>query len=593
LTPATHRIAVRAIDQAGNVSGSTSFQWLVDTAPPEITITGTPPASTTTTDATFTFTGRDDRTWTPDVRFECALDDSAPTPCASPHTVVGVHPGSHTLGVSAVDQAGNRSPAAAVAWHIELVVTSALPAAAAAGHAYEHRFTTNAPADAPTTTWSLTAGVLPWGVRLTDGALLGTPQQAGTFGPITVVGTSALGTVSQTFSLEVAATDSIIGTVTDAHTGLAAPGVKVRAYNADGTVVARADTGADGAYHLGYLRPGTYRVEFVDLNGRYTAELWTGATTLDDAQPITVADATVQRADARLTPLPRILGRVTDAISGAALPDVWVSLIDRSGATVSFRVTDAAGQYDFPNLTAGSYRLRFATLAGTHVAEHWVDAATLAEATPIALAEHGWFTADAALVRAGAISGVVTDSQHGRPIGGVRVALLDAHHAGVALTVTDAAGYYTFSSVVPGRYTMSFGDSTGAYFTEYWNDAQALAGATMVSVVGGGTVTASAALDPVTTIAGRVTSGRDGSGIAGATVTLYDGAGRAVLLTRADASGSFSFARLRPGSYRLKASDPTLAHLVTFWLDATTLEAATPLVAAGGRIDASVRLQPT
>lgn len=76
-----------------------------DTTPPETTITGAPPASTASTDATFQFTSSESGS-----TFACSLDGAPAEPCTSPRTYTGLSVGSHTFTVSATDAAGNVDP---------------------------------------------------------------------------------------------------------------------------------------------------------------------------------------------------------------------------------------------------------------------------------------------------------------------------------------------------------------------------------------------------------------------------------------------------------------------------------------------------
>ncbi len=84
-----------------------------DATPPETTLTGTPPASTEETSATFTFTANEPAT------FRCSLDGSPATPCASPASYTDLAPGTHTFRVEAIDVAGNVDPTPATdSWEI-------------------------------------------------------------------------------------------------------------------------------------------------------------------------------------------------------------------------------------------------------------------------------------------------------------------------------------------------------------------------------------------------------------------------------------------------------------------------------------------
>ncbi len=69
LSDGSHTFQVRARDAAGNADPSpASYTWTIDTTPPDTTITGKPDATTSSTSATFTFSGVDADS------FECKLD---------------------------------------------------------------------------------------------------------------------------------------------------------------------------------------------------------------------------------------------------------------------------------------------------------------------------------------------------------------------------------------------------------------------------------------------------------------------------------------------------------------------------------------
>ena len=79
------------------------------TTPPDTTITSNPPASTTSTTATFSFTSDD-----PTATFGCMLDNSYYALCTSPKTYSGLSVGSHNVSIRATNTAGNTDPSPAV-----------------------------------------------------------------------------------------------------------------------------------------------------------------------------------------------------------------------------------------------------------------------------------------------------------------------------------------------------------------------------------------------------------------------------------------------------------------------------------------------
>ena len=94
----------------GEVSSLSPFAVAAeeDATAPETTIDSGPEASTASTGATFTFSSDEDGS-----TYECSLNGSNFTACASPKEYEGLGLGDHELRVRAIDQAGNRdeSPA--------------------------------------------------------------------------------------------------------------------------------------------------------------------------------------------------------------------------------------------------------------------------------------------------------------------------------------------------------------------------------------------------------------------------------------------------------------------------------------------------
>jgi Right handed beta helix region/Bacterial TSP3 repeat len=86
-----------------------------DTTPPSTTIGSGPSGATTATSASFTFSSSEAGS-----SFQCQLDGSAWTSCASPKAYSGLAAGAHTFSVRATDEAANTDPTpASRAWTIE------------------------------------------------------------------------------------------------------------------------------------------------------------------------------------------------------------------------------------------------------------------------------------------------------------------------------------------------------------------------------------------------------------------------------------------------------------------------------------------
>lgn len=109
-----HRIEIRARDAAGNVDVSpVVFDVVIDRVPPDTLISSGPPATTSSSTATFTFTAEANAT------FDVSLDGAPFAFAPSPFSVSGLLPGPHTLQARARDGAGNEDPSpAAYSWTV-------------------------------------------------------------------------------------------------------------------------------------------------------------------------------------------------------------------------------------------------------------------------------------------------------------------------------------------------------------------------------------------------------------------------------------------------------------------------------------------
>ena len=110
LSPGNHTVAARAKDEAGNVDRTPARRrWrVVDTNPPETTITDHPRVNSNNSSPTFSF-----RSSEAGSTFECRLDSGSWRSCASPRTYNSLANGQHVFRVRARDSAGNldRTPA--------------------------------------------------------------------------------------------------------------------------------------------------------------------------------------------------------------------------------------------------------------------------------------------------------------------------------------------------------------------------------------------------------------------------------------------------------------------------------------------------
>jgi hypothetical protein len=103
-TDGPHTFSVRATDLAGNPDDTPAeHPWLIDTRPPETTITAAPPVNDNSVMVGFAFAADEAAT------FECAVDPAGFGPCSltGGHEIFGLTDGTRTFRVRATDSAGN------------------------------------------------------------------------------------------------------------------------------------------------------------------------------------------------------------------------------------------------------------------------------------------------------------------------------------------------------------------------------------------------------------------------------------------------------------------------------------------------------
>jgi hypothetical protein len=181
-----------------------------------------------------------------------------------------------------------------------------------------------------------------------------------------------------------------------------------------------------------------------------------------------------------------VSGRVIDAATGGGLAGVQVVIFDASDNPIDTLVTASDGSYASGVLPAGIYRIE-ATLNG-FVTTSLFDAnlagggATTVATIPLAPDNRG----------SGSLGGVVRDATTNLPIAGASVELRAGVNAqaGAPLvgTISDSLGFYAFSTVPPGTYTISAaagGYVTGLRTSVALSGGQAFSEDVVLSPVGG------------------------------------------------------------------------------------------------------------
>ena len=295
--------------------------------------------------------------------------------------------------------------------------------------------------------------------------------------------------------------------VADSDPGLS--GVTLELFDANNHLVGTTSTDANGYYAFQNLMPGTYQVHEVAPTGYFAGQDQVGSlggtlSSWNDITAIPLAGIDGHDYNFSVTPPNSLSGYVkvettSDWWSNPADPPlagVTIELFDSSNNLVATTVTNTNGYYAFANLYPDTYTVREIQPAGYSLGDNHVGSQGGVAADPnniitIGLSGgasgtdydfgvaspgsiSGYVFQDGPPISVGEVNGVptttITAANSGRtgirnasdpPIAGVTMILADAN--GIPLfnaqgapitTVTDADGFYTFSGVAPGQYTV-------------------------------------------------------------------------------------------------------------------------------------------
>ncbi len=377
------------------------------------------------------------------------------------------------------------------------------------------------------------------------------------------------------------------------------PGVVVELLDSTNSVVATDTTDATGTYGFTGLAPGDFSIRVVGTGLVFTAQDSGGDDAVDsDVDGLGASGSiTLISGDANSSVdagiIPSSIGdRVFVDLDGdgqaepgdPGLAGVTVELLDDVGSIVATTTSAADGSYLFENLLPGDYRVRFTAPAGYEfTAQDAVgdavdsDADAFGLTAPISLAGGTDIsTIDAGLYQRATLGDFVWDDldgdgvqDAGEPgIDGVTVELRSNGGGSlIATTTTAAGGSYGFSGLTPGTYELTFiapGTSVPTTADAGGDNADSDidgSGSTTVTLTSNQNDTSiDAGFVTPATIGDFVWEDLDGDGIQGAievgfggvAVDLVDGAGVVVASTTTAGDGSYSFANVAPGDYRVR-----------------------------------------
>ncbi len=324
--------------------------------------------------------------------------------------------------------------------------------------------------------------------------------------------------------------DTHAGTVTVENTGLS--GVVVRL---SGVSDASATTDASGRYSFTGLRMGNYSVEISGFDSDAVGFSSTASST-----SVGVGESKIVSFDGTYLRTAGVSGQVS--VEGEGLNGVMVSLRGGPDNVDESTTTDAAGQYAFASLRAGTYTVGISGWDDTDF-----EFEVTSKSVTVALGETGYVEFEGELLRTSGLAGRVS-------VGGMGMAGITVTLSGTADATanTDASGIYAFAGLAAGDYTVTI---SGYDAVEYsFDDSQTVTlemdKTAIVNFDGMALRTASV----------KVMVTADGGGVAGvaATLTLVTSlnppSGTIVGAGATDADGMHTFGPLLAGNYRVDIS---------------------------------------
>lgn len=321
---------------------------------------------------------------------------------------------------------------------------------------------------------------------------------------------------------------------------------------------AQAASDINGHYRIGGLASGRYLV--MAAHEGYLTEFYQEAARRSAADTLEImAPEEKTGIDFSLTQTSAITGTITAEMDGLPIANAWIvvyeqgSLAGRHRSPAGRARSDENGRY-FVSLKPGLYLV---TAEANGFAAEWFDnAATVDLATPVEVKTGEHSTAGFALAGWGGLSGRVTDALTSTPIAGAVIRAFNeekgwGQRRSFETTSLDD-GSFAFSGLPSGHYVVMA--AAAGYIKEYWQEADSLRNATIVTMENGNSVTGiDFTLGTGGSITGVVTGEADNLPIAGVLIEVQSRHSRVKLTGRSDAEGKYVVTGLQSGSYLVSA----------------------------------------
>ena len=314
---------------------------------------------------------------------------------------------------------------------------------------------------------------------------------------------------------------TITGQVRNAATGEGIAGSTVTVTDNTGTILASSVTDSLGSFTINHLPAGSAVViAFAPGFG-------------SSSTGVILTAGETSNVILSLAPNPgRLLGRITNVATGAAIPGATVRVFDNTQALIATVLSDPQGNYTVPALARG----RYTAVASAEGFTTELGAATIQSNTDTILNF-------ALMAQPATIRGMVRGDSTGQPLAGatVLVRLGDTTGPIVATVLTDNQGQYTASGLAPDSYTL-----TATFPPVYGSEASS-------TIVGPGetrTLDFTLPLQPAR-VTGQVTDAATEAPLANTLVRLLDANGAAITFTQTDGNGNYLIEGFPGGTYTL------------------------------------------
>ena len=346
---------------------------------------------------------------------------------------------------------------------------------------------------------------------------------------VTVAETEVIEDIS--FELNRGAT--IIGTVTDARTGLPIANVGLGAGPQNGGHLTWDQTRGDGSYTLRGIPTGIIEVE-ASIDG------YIDQTTMVNVQDTGVA----YRLDIALDIGATISGNVFDSETGLPISDADVWADNDTDGPESGARTNADGYYTLAGVAPGAYRIKVRAERQGYVEQYFDNALSWNKAELIYVRGTEEIEGiDFGLTPGAKITGVVRDAETQLPIAGVNLNAYSVESGSeFAWTSTDAEGRYALRGVPAGPAVVQV-------YSDSYVDTR-----TRIEVAAPGQdLSLNFALSPGASISGRITDADTGLPIAAVRVRASNVFDAPDAWGYSNADGFYTVKGLAPGSYRIRA----------------------------------------